>query len=908
MKNRNLYILGILFLLILFIDIGFSEINYGKSKMSIKDGSDLIKGKSTVFIANKGQVDKEVVFYVETKDYTLWLKKNGLVFDIKSKDSTRRSVINMTFSGVNNNVKIVPDKLLKEKINIFKGRNKKKWLSNINTFETITYKGLYKGIDLKVYSTKKGNIEYDWIIAPHSKISDIKMKIEGAENISIEKSGVLNVKHHFGIYKHRIPFSYQNINNERKNIKAFFYRIDENIYGIRIGNYNPDHELIIDPVIEQKYSTYIGGRGFDSVKSIAVDNAGYVYVTGITGSTNFPTTAGVYDTNKGDGEYDIFVSKFSSTGKTLQYSTYIGGCCRDYATAIAIDVGGYAYITGYTESEDFPVTDSYQNIYGGGKTDAIVVKIAADGSDLEYSTFLGGCDDDYGMGIATDSDADFCSDNEGNAYVTGYTNGEDFPVLETSYQGATGGGIDAFVTKFSDDGSSLTYSTYIGGALNDYGVAIAVDCCGEASIAGNTESSDFPLVSSFQSSYGGETDVFISKFSSTGEALIYSSYAGGSALENATSISMCMNCCGYTYLAGGTSSVDFPSKLPYQSVYGGGYSDGFIMMVTKTGNLSYSTFFGGIGRDLINGIALDSSRNIFVTGNTDSVNIPVLNGFQNNLINTKNDIFITMFSQSGSTLLFSSYYGGAGHDIPDGIAVGCCGGVYLAGETESLDFPVRSAFQSEFKDGGMDGFVSKFFFLPEDKVNLTYPNGTESLEKGNTYSITWESSALNRELSIELYSDGNYHSTIGKTNMDNNSYSWAIPASVEVGDKYKIRIYSGEIEDFSDLSFSLIDTTPAVSIEVVREKEYFWIVEKQYAEIKIIVENAASALIAKYHIYRKESSGNYEVIKKLTKSELESGSFIYKDKYIDKNKNYKYKVIALNSNNFEIGVSNEVSI
>jgi hypothetical protein len=167
---------------------------------------------------------------------------------------------------------------------------------------------------------------------------------------------------------------------------------------------------------------------------------------------------------------------------------------------------------------------------------------------------------------------------------------------------------------------------------------------------------------------------------------------------------------------------------------------------------------------------------------------------------------------------------------------------------------------------------------------------------------------LNRDLIIELYCDGKFHSSIAKTNTEDGSFSWQIPDSVAVGDNYKIRIYSGEIEDFSDLNFSIVDTTPSLSIEVQRLKEYFWIVEKEYAEIKIKVENSVSALIAKYHIYRKESNGNYEVVKKLTKTELESGNYIYNDKYIEKDKDYKYKVSALDSNNNEVGVSNEVSI
>ncbi len=901
------YYVLVVFLLVFQVRM-FSNIDLVKLKTNIENSKNLLSQTPVTFIMNKGQVDGQVKFYVRNNNSTLWIKKDGFVFDTISTSIGKRTVIYMTFLNINKKVSFIKGKRLNGQRNYFKGNDKKKWVKNISGFDSIIYKNLYRGIDLKIYGTRDGKIEYDWILSPMAKLNDIRIKIDGLKDTSTVKNGVLSLKHILGVYRHKVLSAYQIIKGKKKIIKAGFYNINKNIYGISVEKYNKNHSLIIDPVIEQKYSTYLGGNEFDSIKSIAVDSSGYVYVTGITGSSNFPTTSGVYDTSRGDGEYDIFVSKFSKSANSLIFSTFIGGCCRDYASGIAIDVSGYVYITGYTESRDFPVTDSYQKIYGGGKTDVIVVKLDKDGSSLKYSTFIGGCDDDYGMGIATDSNSDFCSDNEGNAYITGYTNGTDFPVSETTYQKSSGGGIDAFVTKLSDDGSDLTYSTYLGGTLDDYGKAIAVDCCKEASVTGNTYSNDFPTSSAFQKSSGGDSDVYLTKFSSDGDTLKYSTYLGGTGSEKVSTVSMCMNCCGYTYIAGQTSSTDFPTQSPYQSSYAGGYSDGFIAMFTKTGSLSYSTYFGGKGRDVIKGLSLDSSRNIFITGNTDSDDIPTLNACQNDLINSKNDIFVSMLSQSGANLLFSSYYGGSGHDISYGISVGCCGGIYIGGETDSTDFPLKNSYQNKYKGGSKDGFITKFYYLPEDSITLTYPNGNELLERGNSYSITWDYLALNRDLTIELYYDGVFHSTIAKTNIDGKSYSWQIPNSLKVDNKYQIRLYSGAVEDFSDISFSIIDTRPTVSIEAVRKREYFWIVEKEYAELKINVENASSALIAKYHIYRKEISSTYEVIKKLTKSELEYGDFVYKDKYIDKDKTYKYKIIAYDSDNNQIGVSNEISI
>ncbi len=865
--------------------------------------------QSLSFIPNRGQFEKSVLFVVKTAGYRMWIRSDRLVFDTLDQTSRKRSVVDMRFLNRSSNLQVRTGRKSRERLNYFKGRDAEKWIRNVPMFKEVLFSNLYKGIDLKIYGTADGKIEYDWVIHPGASLDDVRLQISGADKIDVDNSGILRIRHPFGTYRHSIPLAFQTIDGKMESVTAGFRIDSDGRVGIRAGNFNPDHPLTIDPVIEMKYSSYFGGRNYDSVKAVKVDSSGNLYVTGITASANFPTTTGAYDVSIGDGEYDIFITKMSNTGKTLAYSTFIGGCCRDYASDIAIDSTGNAYITGYTESEDFPVSSgAYQTVYAGGKTDAFVLKLDTDGDALEFSTYLGGCNEDYGMGIATDSDASFCTDNDGNAYVTGYTDCTDFPVSETTYQSTNKGLIDSFIVKLSDDGSSLTYSTYIGGTLNDYAVAITVDCCGEATVAGNTGSVDFPTASAHQAALAGETDGFITRISTTGDSVVFSTYLGGKGVENVTDLATCMNCCGYTYISGDTNSLDFPLLLPFQNIFGGGYSDGFITMLTKSGTMSYSTYFGGVGRDSISQVALDSSRNIFVAGSTDSNNLPVLNGYQNHLINLKNDLFVSMLSQSGSRLLFSSYLGGGGHDILNGLSIGCCGGVYLGGETESGDFPVSNGYFNKYRGGSKDGFLTKFHFLPDDIVTIVYPNGGESLEKGNTYSITWESSALNREVILELYHDGMFHSTIGMANTGALTYSWQIPPSLVPGDKYQIRIYSGEVEDFSDINFSIVDTTPAISIQGNRKKEYFWIVEKEYAELKIQVENAFSALIAKYHIYRKESNGNYAVIKKLTKSELESGNFIYNDKYIEKNKNYKYKVIALDLNNREVGVSNEISI
>jgi hypothetical protein len=298
------------------------------------------------------------------------------------------------------------------------------------------------------------------------------------------------------------------------------------------------------------YSTYLGGAmGGETAFAIAVDGMGSAYVTGETTSTDFPTQ-NPYQTYQGD--FDAFVTKFSPAGGSLLYSTYLGGQRTDVATGIALDPSGSAYITGATDSLDFPTLNAFQaSLRSPAWPDAFVTKLSPSGSSLMYSTYLGGSLTDIARGIAVDG--------SGSAYVTGEAGSPDFPV-QNPYQ--TGPSSGAFVTKFSSSGSTLVYSTYLGGILADYGQAIAVDGAGSAYVTGQTESTDFPIQDPYQTDQAGN-DAFVTKLSPSGTSLKYSTYLGGSGLlEGAYGIAV--DRLGYAYVTGYTDSPDFPTQNPYQ--------------------------------------------------------------------------------------------------------------------------------------------------------------------------------------------------------------------------------------------------------------------------------------------------------------------------------------------------------
>jgi hypothetical protein len=336
------------------------------------------------------------------------------------------------------------------------------------------------------------------------------------------------------------------------------------------------------------FSTYLGTVYTESGEGIAVDGAGNSYVLGMTNSANFPvlnaaqpTYGGGLCTQPGQTNpcFDAFITKLNPAGTALVYSTYLGGN-RDEGFFfhdmgdIAVDRSGYAYITGYTESANFPTLNAIQTVRRG-VVDAYVTKLSPDGASFVYSTYLGGYPGDRGSHIAADV--------AGNAYVVGFTAADDFPTTPGSFQPTkTGGGDnpDAFVSKLMPDGSGFGYSTFLGGSDTDYGRGIAVDRLGNAYVSGYTYSSDFPTRSAFQPLLGGSPDAFLSKVAANGETLHYSSYLGGS-IEDSTR-GLTLDQLGNVFLTGSTRSTDFPMVKPFQA-QNSGYRDAFVTKVSRFG-------------------------------------------------------------------------------------------------------------------------------------------------------------------------------------------------------------------------------------------------------------------------------------------------------------------------------------
>ena len=399
------------------------------------------------------------------------------------------------------------------------------------------------------------------------------------------------------------------------------------------------------------------------------------------------------------GGNEVFVVKLNGVGNGLVYSTYIGGSGDDRGFGIAVDANGSAFVTGSTTSHNFPTRFPIQSAMLGGKN-AFVLKLSPAGNYLTFSTYLGGSGSDAGNGIALDP--------SGNAYVVGDTTSVNFPA--TVLQRSNKGGQDAFVASIGSDGSHLLYSTYLGGSGVDHGAAIAVDSSGEAYVTGSTFSPDFPVASAFQKNNAGGQDAFVAKLAAGGSALTFSTYLGGSAGSVGSPEAgqgIALDASGNAYVAGVTGSANFPVLNAVQSSLDSGL-DAFVSKLSPTGTLLYSTYLGGSGIDVGNAIAVSSSGNAYVVGYTASTDFPVQGAVQ-----TANggdyDAFVTELSPSGNSLLFSTYLGGSGSDTATAVAVDSAGSIYVAGWTLSNYFPLANPYQSVNTDN-YAAFVSKIVF------------------------------------------------------------------------------------------------------------------------------------------------------------------------------------------------------
>jgi hypothetical protein len=622
------------------------------------------------FEQNQGQTQSPVEFLSRGNGYTLFLTPQSAVLrmtrdtdatsprglvqrqindaqsnDVKLKDPEFQHetgvVLRKTLIGAAPGLHAQGEMPLVARSNYFIGNDPKNWHTGVPHYASVRYRGVYPGVDLLFYGNP-GNLEYDFIVAPGASPEKVRMRIEGAQGISIAPSGDLVLQLGDGEVREHAAF-YQTVNGVRHAVEGRYEIKSSNEVGFVATNYDHTRELVIDPVLF--FSTYVSGSingtpgnsGFGVViqgNSIAVDSSRNIYITGQTDSTDFPTSAGAFDRTR-KGSSDAFVTKLNSTGTQLLYSTYLGGSISETAVGIRVDGAGNAFVTGTTSSTDFPTTAGAFQIHGSRVP--FVAKLNSTGSKLLYSTYLGGTS---GRDSATGIDID----DAGDAFITGETRSTDFPLTPGSFQPVfqfsancpstpAGTCFHTFVSKLNPTGTALVYSTLLAKTGRDTGRAIYIDRGNSANVSGNviqTSDSNFPKTTVIGTL--GTQPAFVIRLNVNGTGIVYSTWIGGTntvpALGALTTDSQ-FN----AYLAG-SAAQGLPTSpgVVKPAIGNPNLPSGFVMKLNSTGHLIYGTYLGGSSSDEAEGIEKDGNGNAYVTGRTTSSDFPITaNAFQKKL-------------------------------------------------------------------------------------------------------------------------------------------------------------------------------------------------------------------------------------------------------------------------------------
>ena len=683
------------------------------------------------FEANLGQWNQRVRFVARGRGGSMFITNDGIVVS-RAGSSVSLKVVGCDATAPRG------EELLPTQSHFFVGNDPSKWRTNVPNYRQIRAR-CARGVDIVWHGGASG-LEYNLEIAAGVDATRVELDFDGARSVRITEDGSLALVTEAGSVLQRRP----TVTQDGRELDArYVVQADGATAHVRFGldDYDRTKPVVIDPVLAYSsflggsnmdygqaiaidtsgaaylaggtqstdfptqnanqssagggwdafaskvdpsgaflvFSTYLDGSSDDDAESIAVDASGALYIVGSTSSKNFPTKSPFQSTMK-NSDVTAFVAKLDPTG-ALAYSTYLGGSVEDEGAGIAVDAAGNAYVTGHTWSVDFPMQNALQSLQKatGGPT-AFVTELDPSGASLVYSTYLGGSTRDFGWGIAVDS--------SGSAYVTGFTESIDFPTYNAFQSTYKGGFSDAFVTKFSPSGASLVYSTYLGGSDDDsesaYGVLggqpIAIDPSGNAYVTGYTKSSDFPMKNAVQPTFAsGYTDAFVTKLDPTGSSLIYSTYLGGTNQDSGWGIAVDQN--DNAYVAGTTSSTDYPTVAAWRPSYAGGMSDAFVTKLSATGSLQYSTFLGGSGSDDGEGIAVDKNGAAYVVGMTQSADFPVEGAMQ--ALAGDYDVFVTKFDDPQLALGSACAQAGA---CASGFCVdGVCCNSACGGQCEACD-------------------------------------------------------------------------------------------------------------------------------------------------------------------------------------------------------------------------------
>ena len=562
------------------------------------------------FEANHGQASRDVAFVSHGAGYSLLLSPKQVILSLNEKRNAHGSQrpIRTTFMGANPHAELSGEQKLPGISNYLIGSNPSAWLTNVPNFARVQYRGLYPGIDL-VYYGNQDHLEYNFEVAPRANADEIRFEITGAKPMLGADGDLILDGRDAGI-AWRKPVAYQVISGEQFAVQCS-YSISGHKVSFALGPYDHDLPLTIDPPLV--WGTFLGGTGYDSVASVQVDSAGEVIVAGTTSSTDFPTTASAYDRHL-QGTQNVFVTKFSADGKSLVYSTYVGGPSGASASGLAVDPQGNAYVSG-SSGTDFPFTPGS---YKSPKFNGFLFKLDATGTTLIYSM----------QALANGAVA---VDSSGDAYVAGswVVGSATYPFTPGAYQNQlVTGSTYVSVAEYNSAGTALAYAAMIGSAGTQHAAGIAVDSLGEATIAGRNYTLGYPPpgypVTPGEPT-GNGADAFVTKFNAGGTALVYSALLNGSE-----GFWVASNATGDVAVTGDASPALPTTANAYEPTFAStssGVHEPFVTRFDPTGHITYSTFFAGNAPSNTYeyglGIAVEPGGIIDVSGSKHSTQFPI---------------------------------------------------------------------------------------------------------------------------------------------------------------------------------------------------------------------------------------------------------------------------------------------
>jgi hypothetical protein len=834
----------------LFLQSLFTVIFTGVSFANIANKNTISAKNKISFTENKGQIvdqnnlkRNDVLFNGQSGRLSYFIKESGVSYQLHkvekwsdaediSKGIFKRPIetsiyrVDINWLNTNKNYEVKKGEEIASSYNYYTS-SFPEGIHNVKAYKDVFIKNIYKGIDLHYYE-KDGDLKYDYIVAPKTDYKKIQLQIEGAEKIVLQKDGSILIKTPFGDIVEGAPVVFQN--GKQLNAK---WRVDKNVLSFIIQNYNPEYELIIDPVTRM-WGTYFGGFENEICRKVVSDNNNNIIIVGQTNSTSNIATSGSFQTTL-SGNDDVFIAKFNPLGSLL-WSTYFGSNFLELALSCAIDNSGNIYVSGFTESNSGITTSGSHQGNFGGQSDAFLVKFNSNGQ-RQWATYCGGSGIDYGYACSVDA--------LGNVYLTGETSSSNNIATSGAFLGNYSGGNDAFLVKFNASGQRL-WGTYFGGTSVDGSYSCATDLNNNVIIAGRTTSNSVATPGVQYENLIGNG--FIAQFNSVGN-LNWATYYTSEVQSCSTDST------GNIYIAGYTNSTNLISTPgAHQENYGGDMEDAYLAKFNNLGLLIWGTYYGGQYRDFSYSVTASSNR-VYLSGfTTSSINIATSGAYQTAYGGGMYDAFLAGFDTSG-VRQWGTYLGNSGIDQAFSVTTDSNGMIYLAGATSSYDsIATIGSHQSMFM-GAQDAFLVKFGDCGGFSAIAT--TSINEICEGTTATVTVSASG-----GIPPYTG------VGSFNVAGGNYTYNVTDNNGCVDTANIII----VEKVPPLQDVCMVTTDSIT-----------------ASYNIIVWEKPSNMdnIDSFFIYREITLNNYQLVGAVHKDSLS----VFEDFGANPNStSYKYKI------------------